>query len=108
MTTKLLFARQKDYYEANLQNNRAPNTTLSGESVPSMILGASKEKLSVKAEEDPHPRRHQERRVQISRVKKKGDEQLALPRRHKFIYFLCLLLINYYVLTFSTISNPAL
>ena len=48
-------------------NNRVPNFTISEESIFSVILGASEKELSVKTEEDPHPRRHQENMYQKSR-----------------------------------------
>lgn len=83
----------------------SPNFTLSEESIPSMILGASEGELSVKAEEDSRPRKYQERRAHVLRIKRKSEEQLEFPRWQKFIYFLCFLLTNYYILTFCTISN---
>ena len=49
--------KQSDHYEVSVQNNRVPISTVSEESISSMILGASEGKFSVKTEEDPYPRK---------------------------------------------------
>lgn len=65
-----------DHYEVSIQNNLVPNSTVSEESIPVMILGKSKRELSVKAEEDPRPRRHKKvvsKRIDASlKSKEKG------------------------------------
>jgi hypothetical protein len=76
--------RQNDHYEVNLQNSRVPNSIVSEKLIPSMILGASEEELSVKTKKDPRPKRHQEKRPQVLRVKRKNEEQLKFFRRQKF------------------------
>lgn len=45
-------------YKVSIQNNLVPNSTGSEELIPAMILGEFKREFSVKAEEDPRPRRH--------------------------------------------------
>lgn len=74
-------------------NNRVPNFTISEESIFSVILGASEKELSVKPEEDPHPRMHL------------GRGALRISTTAK-IYLFSLSFVN--KLLYSDISNPAL